>query len=435
MNWREKYSDKIVSISEALSHISSGDVIGTTMMNSVPYALLDGLYDLKDQLENVWVDMGFATKALRLFLPDSYGRINVKSMFLGPLEREFIKRGSKIATQVIHLSKVPEERSRLNRENVVMMVAAPPDEDGNISLGLCPADAVLVKEAEKVILQINENMPVIKGEGMMIHIDDITCMIDLTEELTEVPTAPPNEIEAQIAGFIVDRVEDGSCIQLGIGGINNAVGSFLKDKKDLGIHTEMFVECMVDLIECGAVNNSKKNLNKGVSIIGFAAGSKRMYDFLNHNDKVESRSFSYVNDPFTVGKIDNFISVNSAMGVDLTGQVSSESIGYRQYSGTGGQVDFVRGAQLSNGGKSFIALPSVLTKKDGTKVSKITLAFEPGTAVTTLRTDVQYIVTEHGIADLKNETIENRAQKLIAIAHPDFRDQLTEDAKKCGLIK
>jgi 4-hydroxybutyrate CoA-transferase len=212
------------------------------------------------------------------------------------------------------------------------------------------------------------------------------------------------------------------------------VGVFLKEKKDLGIHTEMFVESMVDLIECGAVTNAKKTIDAGKTIFGFGRGSQRMYDFMNNNADMETRSFNYVNNPTVIGQIDNFISINATLAVDLMGQCFSESIGFRQFSGTGGQVDFSRGAWNSKNGKVFICTPSSLTKKDGTRMSKIVLLPAPGSIVTTTRTDVMYVVTEYGVADLRNETVANRAKRLIAIAHPEFREELTAQAKEHGLI-
>ncbi|NMC56552.1 MAG: 4-hydroxybutyrate--acetyl-CoA CoA transferase [Eubacteriaceae bacterium] len=434
MSWREKYKEKIITAKQTARCINSDDVIVTSMVTGIPYAILDILYDEIDRLENVRIDMGFGVRAMRLFLPASKGKVNVRSLFLGPIEREFIKRGSDIEIQLLHLSNTTEDRLITHKANVVMMTGSAPDEDGYISLGLCPIDCSLIYRAQKVIIQVNENVPYIRGEGTMVHMDNVTYLVDLTEELYTVAAAPPSDIDSKIASHIVQKVPNGACIQLGIGGIASAVGGYLTVKKDLGIHTEMFVESMVDLLECGAVNNSKKTLCKGLSVIGFALGSKRMYDFLNNNTLVETRPFDWVNNPYIIAQNDNVVSINSALEIDLTGQVCAESIGLRQYSGTGGQVDYVRGATLSKGGMSFIAIPSVRTDKEGRMHSKINLTLPLGAAVTTLRSDVQYIVTEYGIADLRFETIENRVKRLITIAHPDFRDQLMFDAKKAGLI-
>jgi 4-hydroxybutyrate CoA-transferase len=314
------------------------------------------------------------------------------------------------------------------------MMCTPPDEDGYVSFGLSPLDAAIVDAARLTIAQVNESVPFVKGEGMQCKLSDFDYIVEITEDLPVIEAGAPSEVEQKIAEQVMPYIVDGACIQLGIGGLANAVGSFLKEKKDLGIHTEMFVESMVDLIECGAVTNSRKPFDKGISILGFGLGSKRMYDFADGNKELESRSFGYVNNPHIVSQIDNFVSINATMAVDLLGQCYSESIGFRQYSGTGGQVDFVRGARHSKGGHSFICTPSTMKKKDGSLKSKIILANDPGTVVTTLRTDVQYVVTEYGVAYLVGESIEERAKRLIAIAHPMFREELTADAKQIGII-
>ena len=238
----------------------------------------------------------------------------------------------------------------------------------------------------------------------------------------------------KIAGHIVERVPDGATIQLGIGGVASAIGGFLKEKRDLGIHTEMFVNALVDLLKCGAANNSKKTLLPGKTVLGFSLGSQEMYDFMDHNPDIEARPFEFVNDPRVIAQNDNMISINGAMQVDLMGQVCAESIGPRQFSGTGGQADFVRGANWSRGGMSFLALPSTLTTKSGEVKSKISAVLPLGSVVTTPRADVQYVVTEYGVADLRNEPLDVRAKRLIAIAHPDFRDKLTYEAKQAGML-
>ncbi|MDR1271489.1 MAG: 4-hydroxybutyrate CoA-transferase [Clostridiales Family XIII bacterium] len=433
MDWREKYKDKIVSIEDALKLVKSGDSVTTSFVNGIPYTVLDKLYDRFDELDDVEIAIALAVKGMRLFLPKAGEKFRLKSNFLGPIEREFKKRGTNIQFAPIHLSRIPQDRLEIHRPDMAVMAASPPDEDGYVSFGAWPMDAKIM-DVRDVIIQVNENIPYIKGEGMQIKLDDATCIVDLTESLVTVDPAPPSEEEKKIAGHIMDYVVDGACIQLGIGGLANAVGTFLKEKKELGIHTEMFVESMIDLIESGAVTNSRKNIDTGKTIIGFGMGSQRMYDFLDHNEDIETRSFSYVNNPAVIGEIDNFVSINAALAVDLTGQCFSEALGFRQFSGSGGQVDFSRGAWNSKNGKVFICTPSTLKKKDGTLLSKIVLLPEPGSIVTTPRTDVMYVVTEYGVADLRNETIENRARRLIEIAHPDFREELASQAKEHGLI-
>ena len=434
MNWREIYRNKICSPQEAAKKIQSNDIIVTGMTNAIPYAVLDCLYDEIDHLRNVRIDMGFGNRAMRLYLPDARDKVTVRSLFLGPIERAFLKKNSNIEVQLIHLSSTSKDRSQVHPANIAMMVGTPPNDEGQISFGLCPLDKSLLLQAEKVIIQVNENMPFVQGEDITVHVDQVTHLVDLSEPLYSPPPFQSDEADNQIAAYIAEQIPDGACIQLGIGGLATAVGHLLREKKDLGIHTEMFVEPMVDLIECGAVNNSRKQLLNGISVFGFALGSQRMYAFLDQNPAVLSRSFAWVNDPFVIAQNDHVISVNGALAIDLTGQVCAESIGSRHYSGTGGQLDFVRGANQSRGGKSFIAMPSTRTDKGGNLLSKISLALPVGSAVTTPRADVDYIVTEYGIARLKNETIENRARALIKLSHPAFRDELTFEAKKAGFF-
>jgi acyl-CoA hydrolase len=432
-DWRDRYKHKIVSIEDALKLVQSGDVIGTPMINGIAYTVLDKLYDRLDELEDVEVNLAITVKAMRLFLPQAQKTFRLRSPFLGVIEREFMKRGTHIHFAPMHLSQIPEDRIVAHPSDVVVMISAPPDENGMLSFGPWPMDREVL-QARNCILQINENIPYVKGEGMQAHIDEMDCIIDLTEDIYTPAPEPPSEFETRIAEHIMPLIPDGACVQLGIGGLANAVGNFLKDKHDLGIHSEMFVESMVDLLESGAANNSKKNLDTGKTIFAFGLGSKRCMEYLDHNEAIETRSFKYVNNPSIIGQQDNFISINGTMAVDLTGQCFSESIGFNQYSGTGGQVDFVRGAQISQGGKSFICTPSVLRKKDGSVKSKICLLPEVGSYVTTVRSDVHYVVTEYGIANLRFETLENRAKGLIRIAHPDFRDELTHQAKEHGFI-
>lgn len=435
MDWREAYREKILTPAEAAGKIESGDVISASIACGIPCAFMDALAGEAQRLRDVRIDIGMGLKPIQPYIARNNASISVRSLFLGPVERMFIKLGSKIDYQPVHLSDSTYDRTvSRHRANVVVSMGTPPDESGMISLGPCPQDEELLRSCEKVIIQVNERLPYVKGVGCMYPADRVTWLVDKTEPIPTVDSIAPTAEEAKIAGYIVDRVSDGACIQLGIGGIGTAVGGFLRDKRELGIHTEMFVESMVELMECGAVTNSRKTLRPGKTVLGFAVGSGHMYEYMDHNDVFETRPFAWVNDPRIIAQNDNMVSINGALQVDLTGQVCAESVGSRQYSGTGGQTDFVRGAKWSRGGQSFIALPSVRTDKDGRRFSKLSLALPAGSAVTTLRSDVQYVVTEYGIADIRNEPLCERAKRLIAIAHPDFRDELTFEAKKAGLL-
>ncbi len=435
MDWKEKYKQKCISMEEAVSKVKSGDVIASSIATGVPYVFLNALADYAlEHLENVTLYMGGGFKPFKTGLPQYNGHVDIKSYFYGPLERGVIAKGSNLTYQPIHLSDTTTDRFTRHKPRVLAVAGTAPDENGLISLGPSPIDDAMLDTCEEIIVQVNENMPYVYGTGCMFPADRVTWLVEATEDIPVLPAAVPSEAESKIASYIVDLVPDGACIQLGIGGVASAIGTFLKDKKDLGIHTEMFVDALADLMKCGAANNSRKNFCPGKAEIGFALGTPEMYAFMDKNPDIEARPFSWVNDPRNIAQNDNMISINGAMQVDLTGQVCAESIGIRQFSGTGGQADFVRGVRWSKGGKGFLALPSTLTDKQGNLVSKISLALPLGSAVTTPRSDVHYIVTEYGLADLKNEPLDVRAKKLIAIAHPDFRDQLTFEAKKAGLI-
>ena len=435
MNWREKYADKIVSAQEAISYVRSGDIISSTMFSSIPYALFEELGAQKDRLENVQIFLGFGGKLYRPVAKACNGKIQVNSLFFGPVERNFRNKfGSNIGFQPLQLSQAFVDRSRYHRADIIMMAATPPDENGMMSFGTTPMDTALCDMARNVILQVNENVPYIYGRENMINIADVTCVIDKTEPVCTMDPEEPREEDLKIAALIAERIPDGACIQFGIGGLSAAMGKMCRDKKHLGIHTELFVESMMDLMECGAVDNSRKQIDKGISTFGFTIGSEKLNRFLDHNPKCLVCRFMYSNDPYIIAQNDNVVSVNSAMQVDLTGQVASEGIGFTQHSGIGGQLDYVRGAQMSKGGHSYIALGSTRTDKSGKVSSKIVLAHPPGTPVTTPRAEVEYIVTEYGIADLRFVPLEERAKRLIGISHPDFRDELTAEAKKAGLL-
>lgn len=434
MDWREQYKEKMLTLSEAAEKLRARDTVVTSMGTSVPYALLDAIAARYEELRGMTILLGSTAKPSKLYTPKVSQAIEIKNFFYNAIERTYIPLGARMSYQAMHLSSTTADRLINHRSNVLIVAGTPPAEDGLISLGPCPLDMAMLDSCERVIVQINESMPYVHGVDTMLPVERATWLVDKTEQISTLPPDTASPEEEAIGALIAERVPDGACIQLGIGGIAAAAGMFFKDKRDLGIHTEMFVDTMVMLMECGAVTNARKNFHPGKTLIGFGMGGRHMYEFMDGNKDIESRPFHYVNDPRVIAQNDNMISINGAMQVDLTGQVCSESIGQKQFSGTGGQLDFVRGAQWSKGGMSFIALPSSRVTKDGTRHSKITLTLPLGSAVTTPRSDVQYIVTEYGVADIRNGTLDERARKLIAVAHPEFREQLMSDAKKAGLI-
>ncbi len=320
------------------------------------------------------------------------------------------------------------------RRPVLMATVAPMDEHGYMSLSISSVyEMELVRDGALVLLEVNPNYPRTFGDTM-IHISEVDALVESDRPIPKVPYGAYGETDAKIGKLIASLVEDGSTIQLGIGNIPNAVANELKSRKHLGIHSEMFTETMVDLIECGAVDNSQKGFNDGYSVCSFTMGSQKLYDFLDNNPSVLFKPATYTNDPYTIGRNNKFVSINSTLAIDLTGQCASESMGHTQFSGSGGQAETVQGSQMSPGGKSIIALHSTYTSKDadGNEVlrSKIVPMHGPGTVITTSRNDVDYVVTEYGIAWLRGLNVSQRVEALIGIAHPDFRDWLREEAEK-----
>jgi acyl-CoA hydrolase len=284
-----------------------------------------------------------------------------------------------------------------------------------------------------LVVEVNEHMPRTHGVNSF-HVSEVDVIIENNVPLATLPEITVTHEDELIAQYIVEHIPDGACLQLGIGGMPNAVGHFLRDKHDLGVHTEMITDSMLELYECGALTCRKKNYIPYKWVSSFALGSQKLYDFLDDNPMIDFYSVGFVNRPSIIGRNNKMISVNATLQVDLTGQCASESIGMQQYSGTGGQLDFVQGAWLSNGGQSFIALTSTYTDKSGQRQSKIVPAFEPGTFVTTPRTEVDWIVTEYGAAQLKGQNVRQRVEALINLAHPDFHAELRSQAKKFRLI-
>ena len=323
------------------------------------------------------------------------------------------------------------ELPRLIREkivpvDVVMLTVTPPDENGNISIGLsCDYTKGCIENAKLVIAQVNDQWPFTLG-GAVIDVSQIDCFVLHNAPVPELKPGPLTDIEIGIGRNCASLIQDGDTLQLGIGSIPDAVCAFLKEKKDLGIHTELMCDGVMDLIKAGVITNSKKEIDKGVCTTAFIMGTRAMYDFVDHNPMINMQPVDYTNHPVTIAKLDHIVSINSAVQVDLQGQVCSESIGLKQISAVGGQVDFVRGAAMSKYGKAIIAMPSTVKGK----VSKIVPVLDEGAAVTTSRNDVEYVVTEYGIAYLKGKTLKQRAEALIKIAHPQFRQELIDAYEK-----
>lgn len=425
---------KYIKAEDAVKLVKSNDHIVVGMTAAEPQSFMRVLHTVADQVKNVVVSNCLPILEAEFFTNPKYiDSFKVAGWFYTATLRKYHKNGN-ISFIPNHLHLAGKKRFEHMKPNIFATAASMPDENGYISLSIqnvYERDAVDL--ADIVIVEINPNFPRTYGDNQ-IHIDEVDYIIESDYPVPTTINPEPNEKDMIIGQMIAEHIPDGATIQLGIGGIPNAVSYFLKDKKDLGIHTEMFTTGMMDLIKNGVVTGKKKNFMPGKHVCAFAFGSKELYDFLNENKDVYFMRGIEANDPHIVGKNDNQISINTTIEVDLTGQVCSESIGHVQFSGTGGQADTSIGAQNAKNGKSFIALYStamVKNKETGEReeVSKIVSTLKPGAAVTLSRNDVDYVVTEYGCVSLRGTTIEERVKLLISIAHPKFRNQLLEEAK------
>lgn len=439
MDFQEMYKQKLKSADEALELIQDGDYMFSAQAAGEPEAILSHLQHLKET--------GVKNTTLNTCLPMKYYPAMQDPEMKGIMSHNgwFFSAGLRDAQKKKLVSDVPQSStsilrktlSRLHAEGrrpVVMATVSPMDNNGYMTLSVSAIyERDLINEGALVLLEVNENYPRTFGDTL-VHISEADAIVESNRPIPAIQISPYTDVDAKIGKYIASLVEDGSTIQLGIGNIPNAVANELKSKKHLGIHTEMFTETMVDLIECGAVDNSQKGLLNGYSVCSFTMGSQRLYDFINNNPSVLFKSCTFTNDPYTIGKNNKFVSINATLEIDLTGQCASETVGHTQWSGTGGQSETVQGAQMSHEGKSIIAMHSTYTTKDenGKNVlhSKIVPFLAQGAAVTTSRNDTDYVVTEYGIAWLRALNVRQRVEELIKIAHPSFRDWLRSEAEK-----
>ena len=356
------------------------------------------------------------------------------------LERKLIDEG--IAYYIpLRYSELPRYyRENIDPVHVAMIQVAPMDEEGYFSYGLNASHLeALFEKAEVIILEVNRNYPrCLGGENTRIHISRVDMVVEGDDPmLNQLPAAAPNEVDRAVANLIVSQIPNGACLQLGIGGMPNAVGSLIaqSDLKDLGVHTEMYVDAFVDIAKAGKINGSRKNIDTGKQVYAFAAGTQKLYDYLHENPECMATSVDYTNDARIISQIDNFISINNAVDVDLFGQVNAESAGTRHISGSGGQLDFVLGAYLARGGKSFICCSSTMTDRAGTVHSRIRPTLKEGSIVTDTRCNLHYLVTEYGMVNVKGASTWERAERIISIAHPDFREELVREAEKMKIWK
>lgn len=419
MEWRTYYEQRTISADEAVAKIKSGDRVVLGHACGEPSYLVETMVAHAEEYENVELIHMVAMGECAYAQPGMEKHFRHNAIFVGGKTRDAINGGRGDFTPCFFF-EVPQLFHTTLQPDVAMVSVTPPNEDGMVSMGISVDYGYeAVKQAKVVIAQVNDQMPFTYGS--LIPVDQIDYFVEHSAPIIELAPPKIGEVERAIGESCASLVKDGDTLQLGIGAIPDAVLMFLKDKKDLGIHSEMFSDGVVGLVEAGVITNKKKNSNHGKFVANFLMGTKRLYDFVDHNPDVLIKPVDYVNHPVVVAQNDNLVSINSCIQVDLMGQVSSESIGSKQISGVGGQVDFVRGAALSKGGRSIIAMPSTAAKG---KISKIVPVLDEGAAVTTSRTDVDYVVTEYGIAHLKGHTLQERARALINIAHPDFREGL-----------
>ena len=430
----DEYKRKCVSADEAVKVICSGDWVEFSWGASYAGLLGEAIKRRKEELHDVNMRGGVILKPLTFIEDDPLGEhFTWNSMHMGGHERKLAQKNMAFYLPIKY-SEVPRYIRENCQTDVVAIQVAPMDAHGNFNFGVTISHyAAAIEKARNVIVEVNEDMPKVHGGyEHTVHISQVDYIVEGGHTgLPILPSAAPSEIDKRIASHILPEIHDGACIQLGIGGMPNALGKMIaeSDLKDLGIHTEMLVDSFVDMVEAGRVNGMKKNIDKGRMAFSFAAGSQKLYDFMKDNPSIAGYPVDYTNHPFVASQIDQLTSINSCVEIDLSGQVCSESAGPYIISGAGGQLDFVEGAYNSKGGKSFICLPSTYTDKEGKIHSRIRGMMTQGSIITDTRAGVHYVVTEYGMVNLKGKSSWQRAEALISIAHPDFRDDLVAEAK------
>lgn len=436
--FQDLYQEKLTIPEEAVKIIKSGDWLDYTLGANMPEALDKALADRADELENINIRVLLAIRDLHIIdANDRLGRnvFTINSWHFSNFERKWAEKGYAyyIPFRYAEGPVMYRNPDDIERVDVMLVQTTPMNKYGYFHFG--PNNSHLMEAARRakhIIVEVNHRIPYVTGlYDEALHISQIDAIVENDSELSIIGNPIPTEVDKKIANRIMKEVPNGASLQLGIGGLPNAVGKMLaeSDLKDLGIHSEMYVDSMMDMTRAGVITGQRKSIDRGKQVFSFAMGSTEMYDFLDHNPNLASAPVDYVNSPSLISSLDNFISINNAMEVDLFGQVSAESIGFRHISGTGGQLDFVMGAYHSKGGKSFIALSSTFINKKGKKTSRI-LPFIDRSRVTDPYTAPHYIVTEYGMFNLKGKSTWQRAEGLINLAHPDFREELINSAQK-----
>lgn len=434
MNMKEKY----ISVEQALSFVKSNDMIVTGLGAAEAGLFMGQLHTIAHRVRNVTVNNCLPTHPSEIYKPEYVDSFNVDGWFFAPQMRKAHANGN-MAFIPNHLHLAAVKRLAFVKPNIYVGAASMPDKHGYISLSLSNTyEKRMMEAADLVMLEVNPNMPYTLGD-VQVPVEDVDYLIRADYMPPVTPDLPFSEKDAAIGKLIADMVPDGACIQLGIGGIPNAVAAALETKNDLGVHTEMLTSGMMRLAKMGVINGKRKQINRGKMVTTFAMGIPELYEFMDYNPGIAVMDGAWTNDPYTIAQNDNQISINTSIEVDLTGQCASESIGSRQFSGTGGQADTAIGAQMSKNGKSIIALYSTAMVKDPAtgerrEVSKIVPQLMPGAAVSLSRNDVDRVVTEYGVAELRGTSLRDRVARLIEIAHPRFREELWDQAVEVGIL-
>ncbi len=436
MDLEKIMATRVVTAGEAVQHIQSGQRVFLTGNCSTPQKVLAALVQHASNLQDVEICQALTIGPADYVDPQMEGHLRVNTMFISANVRKAVQEGRADFTPVL-LSEFPLLfKNKILPIDVALVHVSPPDEHGFCSFGIETGLTKSPAESAKIIIaEVNQQMPRTLGDSF-IHVSRLNYIVPVDYPLAEmamggVEAGPDVE---RIASFIADLIPDGATMQMGIGAIPDAVLKYLFHKKDLGVHTELFSDGVIDLVDAGVLTNAHKTLHPGKMVAGFLIGTHRLYRWADDNPLIELHPTEYVNDPFVIAQNDRQVAINSAIEVDVTGQVCADSIGPKLYSGVGGQLDFIYGASRSKGGVPIIALPSVVNLRDGSVVSRIVCMLKQGAGVVTSRNHVRYVVTEYGVADLYGKSIRQRAMALIQVAHPDFRDELAYQAKQLHYI-
>lgn len=432
MELNQLYQSRVVTAEEAVKKIKSNQRVFLTGNCSVPQTLLAALVDYAPNLRNVEICQALSVGPADYVQPDMEGHLRVNSMFISSNIRKAVQEGRADFTPVLLSEFTLLFKRGFLPIDVALIHVSPPDEHGFCSLGIevgltkSPAES-----AKMIIAEVNQQMPRTLGDSF-IHLSRLNYIVPVDYSLPEMAMGSdePSEETEKIAGYIAELIPDGATMQMGIGAIPDAVLKFMYHKKNLGVHSELFSDGVIDLVEAGVLTNGRKSLHPGKIVAGFVIGTNRLYSWVDDNPLIELHPTEYVNDPFVIAQNDRQVAINSAIEVDLTGQVCADSIGPKLYSGVGGQLDFIYGASRAKEGVPIIALPSTTTLRDGMVISRIVTMLKQGAGVVTSRNHVRYIVTEYGVAELYGKTIRQRAQALVNIAHPEFRSELECQARQ-----